>query len=201
MIAFWKCNYPVHQTIFKPVTDLFISLFNDKNTITLYQYKDLETKSIEDLKKTFTIKVINIGLNSDKGMREEVFGIKVSGYVSCGNCISPGVYSDGAVHFPQGKYSWARRSEKIATICNFIREKLNQKSYGGHCSISEWQNIGHFDLFLCLIINDPMHDFVGIITVIIKFLGEDMLEKLKQFDIKLTKETMGHYGKILIFLI
>jgi len=177
-IAAWICHFPLHNSIFQPVVDVLNSLFFDKNEVTFYQYS-IDTGKLQQKKFNNTIKVICIGLNNDKGMDLDVFNMKPSGYGSCVSCLILGEYSGNCVHFPFRGIFWPKRTEQWATECERIRLFLNNNCYGAHYGISTWSGLNQFDLFSVLHIDDPMHDFVGIIEVLYNFISEEEKKNLE----------------------
>ena len=199
-LAVMVCYSGLDQSVFQPVVDLLKSLFNDKNIVTVYHYS-IENEQIKTEKHVHSIKCAFIGINKDKGMTLDVFNTKPNGFCSCTDCLQPGEYTEGAVHFPKSNSLWPIRTEDYAIECNNIRLFLKKKTYGGHHGLSVWSQIRHFDLYAVLNINDPMHDFDGIIDLLFSFLTEEDWIKLKELSksIKLTKETHAHYGNSFFF--
>ena len=74
-LQYWVCNYPVDQSIYKPVVDLFHSLFFDKNLIQLH-FDEINEHGTR-ISKNFdlSVKIIMIGLNKDKGL--EIYNMKL----------------------------------------------------------------------------------------------------------------------------
>jgi hypothetical protein len=130
-------------------------------------------------------------------MQLDACNCKANGFGSCITCLRPGEYCNHAVRFPNNIY-FPKRTEEFAIECERIRTYLNIGEYGGHHGLSSWMNLGMLDFFRDFHIDDPMHDITGVIDLLITILPNEIISKLSEFDndIKLTKETMGHYGKL-----
>lgn len=146
-IAFWICKYPLHHSVYEPGVSRLRTLFLDRNIIRFFHYNANNSNSLQVIQYESTFKMLCIGLTNDKGLSNDIYNVKSSGYMSLPCCLQIGEYCVKAVHFPFYGTLYPLRTEYWASLCQQAGSSLRKSEYGGQKGISSWSKYNLFDLY------------------------------------------------------